>query len=409
MIVLENANLMDVVAGEARPGSHVLIEGGTIREVSAQPIASSAAQRLDLKGRALLPGLIDAHVHVVATMANLAQNALLPDALIAFRAAGIMREMLHRGFTTVRDLGGATLGLRLAWEEGLFEGPRLVLCGKALSQTGGHSDFRGRHDTRGTGFFERRLGMLGRIVDGEAEVRRACREEIKAGADYIKVMANGGVASPIDPIAFLGFSEGELRAAVEEAQMAQTYVAAHLYTDEAIARAVRCGVRSLEHCNLITEETARAAAAAGAIACPTLVTYEALKEEGAALGLGPESVAKIDTVRLAGLHSLEVMGRAGLTMAFGTDLLGPMHRHQSEEFVIRRRVQPAMEVLRSATLYAARLLRMEGKIGVVAEGAFADLVVVDGDPLQDMALLTHQGAHLPLIMQGGRVIKNALH
>jgi imidazolonepropionase-like amidohydrolase len=103
------------------------------------------------------------------------------------------------------------------------------------------------------------------------------------------------------------------------------------------------------------------------------------------------------------------MGRAGLTMAFGTDLLGPMHRHQSEEFVIRRRVQPAMEVLRSATLHAARLLRMEGKIGVVAEGAFADLVVVDGDPLQDMALLTHQGAHLPLIMQGGRVIKNALH
>jgi len=409
MIVLENANLIDVVAGEARPGSHVLIEGGTIREVSATPIASSAAQRLDLKGRTLLPGLIDAHVHVVATLANLGQNALLPDALIAFRAAGIMRDMLHRGFTTLRDLGGATLGLRLAWEEGLFEGPRLVLCGKALSQTGGHSDFRGRHDTRGTAFFEARLGMLGRIVDGEAEVRRACREEIKAGADYIKVMANGGVASPVDPIAFLGFSEGELRAAVEEARMAQSYVAAHLYTDEAILRAVRCGVRSLEHCNLITEETAREAAAAGAIACPTLVTYEALKEEGASLGLGAESVAKIDTVRLAGLHSLEVMGRAGLTMAFGTDLLGPMHRHQSEEFVIRRRVQPAMEVLRSATLYAAQLLRMEGKIGVVAEGAFADLVVVDGDPLEDMALLTHQGAHLPLIMQGGRVIKNGLH
>jgi imidazolonepropionase-like amidohydrolase len=409
MIILENATLIDVLAGEPRPGAHVLIEGGTIREVSAQPIASAAAQRLDLRGRSLLPGLIDAHVHVVATTANLAQNALLPDALIAHRAAGIMREMLHRGFTTVRDLGGATLGLRLAWEEGLFEGPRLVLCGKALSQTGGHSDFRGRHGTRGTGFFEARLGMLGRIVDGEAEVRRACREEIKAGADYIKVMANGGVASPVDPIAFLGFSEGELRAAVEEARMAQTYVAAHLYTDEAISRAVRCGVLSLEHCNLITEETARAAAAAGCIACPTLVTYEALKEEGAALGLGPESVAKIDTVRVAGLHSLEVMGRAGLTMAFGTDLLGPMHRHQSEEFVIRRRVLPAMEVIRSATLHAARLLRMEGKIGVVAEGAFADLVVVEGDPLQDIALLTRQGAHMPLIMQGGRVVKNTLH
>jgi imidazolonepropionase-like amidohydrolase len=408
MILFENATLLDGHGEHARPGMHVLVDGGRIREVSDRPIATTAAARLDLGGRTLMPGLIDAHVHVVATVANLAQNALLPDALIAHRAAAIMREMLYRGFTTVRDLGGATLGLRLAWEEGLIEGPRLVLCGKALSQTGGHSDFRGRHDTRETAFFERRLGMLGRLVDGEAEVRRACREEIKAGADYIKVMANGGVASPVDPIAFLGFSEGELRAAVEEAAMAQTYVAAHLYTDEAIARAVRCGVRSLEHCNLITEETARAAAAAGAIACPTLVTYEALKEEGASLGLGAESVAKIDTVRLAGLHSLEIMQRAGLPMAFGTDLLGPMHRHQSEEFVIRRRVLPAMEVIRSTTVHAARLLRMEGEIGCVAEGAFADLIVVDGDPLADLALLTHQGAHMPLIMQGGRVIKNQL-
>jgi imidazolonepropionase-like amidohydrolase len=408
MILFENATLLDGHGEHARPGMHVLVDGGRIREVSDRPIATTAAARLDLGGRTLMPGLIDAHVHVVATVANLAQNALLPDALIAHRAAAIMREMLYRGFTTVRDLGGATLGLRLAWEEGLFEGPRLVLCGKALSQTGGHSDGRGRHDGRDMALIERNLGSMGRIVDGVDAVRRACREEIKAGADYIKVMANGGVASPVDPIAFLGFSESELRAAVEEAAMAQTYVAAHLYTDEAIARAVRCGVRSLEHCNLITEETARAAAAAGCMACPTLVTYEALKEEGASLGLGPESVAKIDDVRLAGLHSLEVMARAGLPMAFGTDLLGPMHRHQSEEFVIRRRALPAMEVIRSATVHAARLLRMEGRIGCIAEDAFADLIVVDGDPLADLALLTHQGAHLPLIMQGGRVVKNAL-
>lgn len=408
MILFENATLLDGSTDQPRPGMQVLLEGTRIREVSDRRITAAAAARFDLRGRTLMPGLIDAHVHVVATLANLAQNALLPDALIAHRAAAIMRGMLHRGFTTVRDLGGATLGLRLAWEEGLIEGPRLVLCGKALSQTGGHSDFRGRHDTRGTGFFEARLGMLGRIVDGEAELRRAVREEIKAGADYIKVMANGGVASPIDPIAFLGFSEGELRAAVEEARMAQTYVAAHLYTDEAILRALRSGVRSLEHCNLITEATAREAAAAGCMACPTLVTYEALKEEGASLGLGPESVAKIDTVRVAGLHSLEIMSRAGLPMAFGTDLLGPMHRHQSEEFVIRRRVLPAIEVIRSATVHAARLLRMEVLIGCVAEDAFADLIVVDGDPLADLALLTRQGAHLPLIMQGGRVVKNLL-
>ena len=407
MILFENARLWDGFAEASLPGMSVLVEGEVIREVSDRPIAS-AATRVDLKGRTLMPGLIDAHVHVVASLANIAANAMLPDAVVAFRAGRLMHEMLMRGFTTVRDLGGATLGLRMAWEEGLITGSRLSLCGKALSQTGGHCDFRGRADTRDFGFFAARLGSLGRLVDGVDEVRRAAREEIKGGADYIKLMANGGVASPSDPIAFFGFSESELRAAVEEAEMAQTYVAAHLYTDAAIARAVRCGVRSLEHCNLITEATAREAAAAGAIACPTLVTYQALKEEGASLGLGPESVAKIDDVRLAGLESLERMHKAGLMMAFGTDLLGPMHRRQSEEFLIRREVLPAAEILRSATSHAAKLLCQEGRLGVVAPGALADLIVVDGDPLADLAVLTEQGAHLPAIMQGGRFVKNTL-
>jgi imidazolonepropionase-like amidohydrolase len=409
MILFENAVLIDGTAEHARPGASVLVEGGAIREVSDRPIASTGAERLDLGGRTLMPGLIDAHVHVISSLANVAANAMLPDALVAHRTARLMGEMLLRGFTTVRDLGGATLGLRLAWEEGLFAGPRLVLCGKALSQTGGHCDFRGRFDARGMDFFAHRLGCMGRLADGVDEVRRACREEIKAGADYIKLMANGGVASPTDPIAFLGFSEAEIAAAVEEAAMARTYVAAHLYTDEAIARCVRLGVRSLEHCNLIAPETARAAAGAGCIACPTLVTYEALKEEGASLGLPAESVAKIDDVRLAGLRSLEIMREAGLPMAYGTDLLGPMHRRQSEEFAIRGRVLPAMEVLKSATGIAASLLRMEGKIGCIAPGAFADLIVVEGDPLRDLSLLGGQGEGLAAIMQAGRFVKTTLH
>jgi imidazolonepropionase-like amidohydrolase len=402
-----NANILDGTADHAVPG-HVLVEDGTVKEVSDRPIASATARLVDLRGRTLMPGLIDAHVHVIASEVNLARHALLPDALVAFRAAGIMRAMLMRGFTTIRDLGGATEGLRAAREEGHFDAPRMVICGKAISSTGGHSDGRGRWDNRDNGWIEGRLGALGRIADGVDAVRRACREEIKAGADYIKIMANGGVASPTDPIAFLGYSKDEIRAAVEEAAMAQTYVAAHLYTDEAIARAVECGVRSLEHCNLIEEATARQAATAGAIACPTLVTYQALKDEGASLGLPAESVAKIDTVRLKGLESLEIMRRAGLTMAFGTDLLGAMHRHQSEEFVIRGRVLPAIEVIRSTTMHAAKLLRMEGRIGVVAPGAFADLVVVDGDPLTDLSLLTGQGKHLPAIMLGGRFVKDQL-
>ncbi|PZW43644.1 imidazolonepropionase-like amidohydrolase [Humitalea rosea] len=407
MILFENASVLDGSQDQALPNMSVLVEGDAIREVSDRAIATSAT-RIDLGGKTLMPGLIDCHVHVVAALANLGANAMLPDAVVTLHATKLMREMLLRGFTTVRDLGGATYALKMAWDEGLFEGPRLSLSGKALSQTGGHCDFRGRHDTRSAEFFAGRLGSLGRLVDGVAEVRRACREEIKAGADYIKIMANGGVASPTDPIAFMGFSEEEVLAAVEEARGAQTYVSAHLYTDEAIARAVRCGVRSLEHCNLITEATARDAAEAGAIACPTLVTYEALKNEGASLGLPESSVAKIDDVRLAGLASLEKMRNAGLMMVYGTDLLGPMHRHQSEEFVIRGRVQPAIEVIRGATINAAIMLRQEGRIGCIAPGALADLIVVDGDPLADLSLLTHQGAHLPAIIQAGRFVKNEL-
>jgi imidazolonepropionase-like amidohydrolase len=170
----------------------------------------------------------------------------------------------------------------------------------------------------------------------------------------------------------------ELRAAVEEAKMAQTYVAAHLYTDDAIA-------------------------------CPTLVTFEALKNEGASLGLPESSVAKIDDVRLLGMQSISKMQAAGLMMVYGTDLLGPMHRHQSEEFVIRGRVQKPIDVIRSSTIHAAVMLRQEGRIGCVAPGALADLIVVDGDPLADLALLTHQGAHMPAIMQGGRFVKNTLN
>lgn len=402
MLILENATLLDPTQAQPQPGMSLVVEGRTIRDVTDRPVTLRDAERIDLGHRTVLPGLIDAHVHLVASLANLGANALLPEPLVALRAAKLMREMLHRGFTTVRDVGGATNGLRLARDEGLVEGPRLSLSGKALSQTGGHGDFTGRSDPRDPAPVGRRLGALARVVDGVDAVRRAAREEIRAGADFIKIMANGGVASPTDPIAFLGFSEGEICAAVEEAAMAQTYVAAHLYTDAAIARAVRCGVHSLEHCNLITEATAAEAAAAGCIAVPTLITYEALNDEAAALGMGPESVAKIDDVRLAGMESLERMHRAGLPMAFGTDLLAQMHRRQAEEFTIRGRVLPAIEVIRSATTVAARLLRQEGRIGCLAPGAWADLVVVDGDPLADLSLLARP---LAGIMQDGRWVR----
>ncbi len=402
-----NATLVDGVSDTALKNHQLLVEDGKISQISAGSIDAPSTTVVDLKGKTLMPGLIDCHVHVIASSANLGQNAMLPDSLITARAGKIMQGMLNRGFTTVRDVGGADYGLKQALEEGLLSGPHLMICGKALSQTGGHTDYRGRYDSRNADFYAKKLGALGRICNGVDEVRRAVREEIKAGAEFIKVMANGGVSSPSDPIDFLSFSVSELEAIVEEASNAQTYVSAHLYTDEAIRRAVNAGVHSLEHCNLITPETAALAASKGAMACPTLVTYEMLKNEGEQYGLQPDSIAKIDDVRLSGLDSLKIMFEAGLPMAYGSDLLGDMHVHQSEEFVIRNRVLPAAEVIRSATSIAARLLRKEGEIGCLTPGAWADLIVVNGNPLDDISLLTGQGKHIPLILQQGKPVKNA--
>lgn len=407
--IFENARLLDGTSAEGEHDRFVRVEGGLIRQVSDRPIADGTARRIDLKGKTLMPGLIDCHVHVIANSANFGQNALLPDALAALQAVKLMGEMLHRGFTTVRDVGGATHALVEAQEQGLYVGPRLVICGKALSQTGGHADFRGRYDNRRPDYQTHQLGSLGRVCDGVDACRAAARDEIRQGAQFIKIMANGGVASPTDPIAFLGFSDAEIAAIVEEAHNAQTYVSAHLYSDEGIARAVKLGVRSVEHANLVEAPTARLMQERGAIACPTLVTYEALNNEGASYGLPASSVAKIDDVRLRGLESLGILSEAGVTMAYGTDLLGAMHRHQSEEFVIRGRILPAIEVIRSATVNAAELIGMPGKIGVIKPDAYADFIVVDGDPLADLSLLTGQGRHMPVIMKNGEFIKNELN
>ena len=396
---------LDPAVGELQDGIDILVEEGRIKEVGAR-LASDSATRVDLAGKTIMPGLIDSHVHVIASLVNIAENSALPSSLAALRAARIMEAMLQRGFTTVRDLGGADLGLVRGVEEGLIAGPRLVICGKALGMTGGHSDFRGRSDDRG--LFDGRVGTLGRICDGVDAVRKAAREEIKGGAQFVKIMANGGVASPNDPIDALGFSRDEIIATVEEAEMAGTYVAAHLYTDKAIRRAVECGVHSLEHCNLIRPETAALAAKAGAIACPTLAAYEGLAMEGKALGLGPESVAKIETVRRGGMESLAVMREAGLPMAYGSDLLGQLHKYQSMEFSIRTRVLPAKDVIASATTIGARLCRLEGEIGALKPGYSADLLVVDGDPYQDITVLEQNGARIKAIMRGGRFFKREL-
>jgi imidazolonepropionase-like amidohydrolase len=404
-VLFRNGALLDPLRAELLEGHDVLVEGGLVREVSDRPIKSSA-RTIDLKGKTIMPGLIDLHVHVVATELNLARQIHLPNVLVTLRSVPIMRGMLRRGFTTVRDAGGAGHAHKRAIEEGLAEGPRLFVSGRALSQTGGHGDMRERTDYLQTdspcGCCVR-VGALARVADGVDAVRRAAREELQMGADQIKIMASGGVASPTDPVGAFGYSEDEVRAIVAEARSRHTYVLAHAYTSEAIQRVVRWGVRTIEHGNLADSETARVMAEHGAYVVPTLVTYEALSSEGAQLGLPPDSVAKIADVHEAGLRSLEIFKRAGVKMGFGSDLLGESQRLQSNEFRIRAQVLSPAEVIASATVVGAEVLGMENRLGRLVPGALADVLVVDGNPLESVDCLLGQGERIPLVMKGGRI------
>ncbi len=411
LTLLHNVHLLDVRAGELRPDAHVLIEGATIREVSDRPLRANAARTIDGGGRTLMPGLIDCHVHVTFSQTNLGLLADTANTTLAYRALPILRGMLRRGFTTVRDAGGADFALKAAVDDGMegtVTGPRLFVSGPALSPTGGHGDFRPRSDRlRPLGCGCQRLAST-RVVDGVDNVRQTVRELLQMGADQIKIMSSGGVASPTDPVNALGYSLEETRAIVDEAAARHTYVLAHAYTPEAIRRAVECGVRTIEHGNLIDAPTAELMAARGAYAVPTLITYEALARDGVRLGLGADSAAKIAQVREAGLQSLEIFRAAGVKIGLGTDLLGASHSMQSEELLIRAQVQTPLEVLQSATLIGAEILGQAGRLGEIVPGARADLLLVDGDPLRDLRCLSGQGEHIALVMQGGQVRVNTL-
>lgn len=406
--ILRGGNVLDVAAGELREGHDVAIEAGRIVEVSDKPIRHDGARVIDVAGKTVMPGLIDCHVHVLASHANLGINAAQPNILSVIKALPIMQAMLERGFTSVRDAGGADWALAQALEQKLIPGPRIFPSGKALSQTGGHGDFRPRSDVLEPCSCAFRAGAIARVVDGVDAVRLAVREEIQKGATQIKIMASGGVASPVDPIANTQYSEEEIRAIVAEAEAANTYVMAHAYTPRAIARAVRCGARTIEHGNLVDAETAALMAERGAFVVPTVITYDALASDGPGLGLPPESIAKIATVQRAGHESLAIYHQAGVKMGYGSDLLGDMHAHQSGEFKIRADVLGNLEAIRSATTVAAEIVNRVGELGVIAAGALADVIVVDGNPLASIDCLGGQGEHIPLVMKDGAVVKNRL-
>jgi len=407
--VVRNASVFDSAAGVMRPNSTLVIEGGRFAAVTQEPISVDVAQVIDAGGRAVLPGLIDAHVHVVAASHDLVGLAMQPPSLLTAESSQILRAMLHRGFTTVRDAAGADFGLQEAVERSLFEGPRLFIAGAPISQTGGHADMRPKGVRSREMFCScAGLGLIGAIADGVGEVRRAVREQVRNGANHIKIMAGGGISSPTDPLEGTQFSMDELRAAVEEAEAANLYALAHAYSPRAVTRAVQAGVRSIEHGNLIDEATARMMKAHGAYLVPTLSTYAALAEEGTRLGWSAAMLEKLAHVQDRGIEAVRIARAEGVPVVFGTDLLGHMHDRQSGEFDLRTVAMSPVEALQSATITAARLMRQEGRIGQIVPGAFADLLIVDGDPLQGLQMLTRPAAGIRLLMQAGRIVRSTL-
>lgn len=400
-LVIRNASILDVEEGTWSTADIVSIDG-KITTVAPGATAPQAAEVIDGTGKFVIPGLIDAHVHVVASSADFRSLTWTPASYVYAQTARIMGDMLGRGFTTVRDLSGADFGLAQAQQEGLLVGPKLHFCGHALSQTGGHGDMRlpgEDHDPNGRG-----CCGIGRVADGVDAVRAAARDELRKGAHHIKIMASGGVSSPTDRIDSTQYSMEEMRAAVEEAAAANRYVAAHAYTARAINRALEAGVRSIEHGNLLDDESLRLFLEKDAFLVPTLVTYWALKEEGKEFGLTEEMWGKVDSVLNSGLEAIGRAHEAGVKMAFGSDLLGGMHRHQNEQFRLLGKVQPAIDAIRSATTTAAQLLEREGELGVVAPGAAADMLVLDADPVADIAVLADIQEHLEHVIQDGRVV-----
>ncbi|WP_017613366.1 metal-dependent hydrolase family protein [Nocardiopsis salina] len=406
-LLLTGARLLDPEPGTATPGSWLLVEEGRIVARGTGPApAREDAETVDLAGATVMPGLIDAHVHATAFTADLGAAADQSPSYVTAWAATSLSAMLGRGFTTVRDVGGADWGLSLAVEEGLIDGPRLAFGGKALSQTGGHGDFRprGRHGSRDDGCCQ----GAGLVCDGAVEFRRAARDQLRTGAHHVKVMLSGGVASPTDRIDSTQSSEDELRAVVEEAEAANRYVTGHAYTARAVNRGLRLGVRCIEHGNLIDESSVELFREHDAFLVPTLVTYHELSRLGPRYGLPAESQAKVDTVLQRGLEALRLAHEGGVRLAFGTDLLGGMQEHQSNEFTIRGQVQPADAVIRSATSEAAELLGFGGEAGTLSEGARADLLVVDGDPLDDLSLLAEPERGVRAVVTAGTVRRGRL-
>jgi imidazolonepropionase-like amidohydrolase len=409
ILIFKNAVILDGTGADPVQGGTVVIEKERIKEVLAGGPGRlpAGAQVVDCNGQTLLPGLIDAHVHICAVEADLTElKRRNYPSVTAVRTLKVLEDCLAQGFTTVRDMGGADPGFRIALEQSLVPGPRIQVAGKGLSQTGGHGDSRLPTETWSPIAYP--IGMGGTIADGVDACRRAAREQLRKGVDFIKVMAGGGCMSPTDEIDTTQYSLEELRAVVWEAESAGTYVAAHCYSDQSIINCVTAGVRTIEHGNLGTEKAARAIKEAGACLVPTIVTYEIMAEMGVELGVPEIYLRKMLQARNHGMQALEAAWRVGCTIGSGSDCLGPMQLFKGRELEIQARVMGPMGAIVAATKTNAQILRREKDIGTIEAGKLADLILLDGDPLTDIRLFQNYLERITIILQGGRFYKNLL-
>ena len=403
-VILHGGLFLDPRIPELQEGIEVLIVGDRIKEISRSPVRSASATRIDVGGRTIMPGLIDAHVHVFMSELNMTGLQTVPVTAATAKAAVNLRGMLMRGFTTVRDMAGAEYGLRDVSAAGYIEGPRLFVSGRALSQTGGHGDHRARtRNDFGCGCASG-SDLFFVIADGVDEVVKAVREELRQGVDQIKIMVSGGAGSPNDPLESLQYRDDEIAAAVGEATRWGSYVAAHAYTNESILRSVRQGVRTIEHGNFVQDDAAALMRENGSFLVPTLITYEYNRQLP---GRSAYTLQKIDEVRSVGLRSLEVCRAAGVPIGYGTDMQMSGQHLQARGLSLHAEVMGAHEAIRSATVVNAQVLRREQLLGELVPGAFADLLVVDGDPYRDLGVLQKEES-LTAIMKGGRFYKNCL-
>jgi len=388
---------------------NVLVKDNYIHSVSPIPINCQNATVIDVGGRTVMPGLIDAHAHITGLSLS-PKNVSYPASNIAMAAANYLTRSLMDGFTTIREAGGADYSIAQLVAQGEIASPRLFYSGRALTQTGGGADFRTPYEHTDPCGHISPFSVMSVIADGVDEVRKAAREELRRGATQIKLFASGGVVFPSEAHATLyEFSEAELSAAVEEAASRGTYVMAHAYTDAGIRRCLRAGVRSIEHANFASEETVAMIAESGAFFDPTFISLTQRIETASETRLSSSIVHNLERTIASGQQVYKWAKKYDVPIAFGTDLWGAEARKsQVREFEMRMDLDSPANVIRSATTTNAALLMQKDKLGTIAPGAYADLLVVEGDPLTDLRVMLDPQKNLKLIMKDGVIYKNEL-